>query len=188
MDIKTLCLGILSLGPASGYEIRKQFEDGPFAYFYDAGFGSIYPALNRLSAEGLVSCTEMPQEGRPDKKVYSVTDAGLEAFRAALHRPPAPDKMRSEALVALFFGHLLDVEPRRSVYDAYLTRLREHVRFLSDDELCREAGMADLPGHRFVNGFGLAIYRAALEFMEDNRHMLFDDESAVPPAKTGTDA
>ena len=30
MDVKTLCLGVLSRGPHTGYEIRKQFEDGPF--------------------------------------------------------------------------------------------------------------------------------------------------------------
>jgi len=48
MDVKTLCLGVLSLGDASGYEIRKMFEEGPFAHFHHASFGSIYPALSPL--------------------------------------------------------------------------------------------------------------------------------------------
>ena len=50
MDVKTLCIGILSLGDASGYEIKKQLEER-FSFFYDASFGSIYPALNKLQKE-----------------------------------------------------------------------------------------------------------------------------------------
>ena len=48
MDVQTLCLGSLTLGEASGYEIKKLFEEGPFAYFYHASYGSIYPALGNL--------------------------------------------------------------------------------------------------------------------------------------------
>jgi len=55
MDVKTLCLGVLSRGTASGYEIKKQCEEGPFAHFYAAGFGSIYPALNALLNNRLIS-------------------------------------------------------------------------------------------------------------------------------------
>ena len=57
MDVKTLCLGVLCehWGKASGYEIRKLLkEEGAFSHFVDAGYGSIYPALNKLSDEGLV--------------------------------------------------------------------------------------------------------------------------------------
>jgi len=39
MDVKTLCLGVLNRGEASGYEIKKQCEEGPFSHFYAAGFG-----------------------------------------------------------------------------------------------------------------------------------------------------
>src|SRR3546814_8991519 len=34
MDAKTLCLGVLSRGAASGYEIKKAFEEGPFSHFH----------------------------------------------------------------------------------------------------------------------------------------------------------
>ena len=39
MDIRTLCLGILTWGDASGYEIKKIFEDR-LSYFYEASYGS----------------------------------------------------------------------------------------------------------------------------------------------------
>jgi hypothetical protein len=51
MNVKTLCLGILSFGEASGYEIKKKVEEGLFSHFIDASYGSIYPALTQMLAE-----------------------------------------------------------------------------------------------------------------------------------------
>ena len=64
MNIRTLCLGILSLGEASGYEIKKDIEEGLFGHFIEASFGSIYPALNQLAAEGHVTVREQEQTGK----------------------------------------------------------------------------------------------------------------------------
>jgi DNA-binding PadR family transcriptional regulator len=187
MDVKTLCLGVLTLGEASGYEIKKAFEEGPFAHFHAAGFGSIYPALNRLGAEGLVTCNEETQAGRPAKKVYRITPAGMAAFREALGKAPSRDTVRSECLFILFFGHLLAEAQRRRVFEQYLGTFAERVSRMSEIDL------AGLPGdRRFVCGFGLAIYRAAIAYMEDNRDLLFDDGTAaddgaasVPATGTG---
>ena len=52
MNIRTLCLGILSRGDATGYEIKKMAEEGLFSHFVEASFGSIYPALTRMTDEG----------------------------------------------------------------------------------------------------------------------------------------
>src|SRR3546814_13530763 len=79
MDAKTLCLGVLSRGAASGYEIKKAFEEGPFSHFHQASFGSIYPALNALSADGLVAGRAQAQQKRPAKKIYSLTPKGRNA-------------------------------------------------------------------------------------------------------------
>ena len=62
MDVRTICLGILTRGDATGYEIKKLFEDDGYQHFVEASFGSIYPALNRLTEEGYVSVREESQE------------------------------------------------------------------------------------------------------------------------------
>jgi DNA-binding PadR family transcriptional regulator len=99
MDAKTLCLGVLAKGDASGYEIKKAFEEGPFAHIHPTSFGSIYPALAKLTDEGLVSCTELAQDKRPDKKVYAMTESGRRAlvtelgprpFGLSVHPVPRP--------------------------------------------------------------------------------------------------
>jgi PadR family transcriptional regulator AphA len=161
-DIKTICLGALSFGDATGYEIRKQFEEGPFAYFYDASFGSIYPALTKLLADGLVTCTTETQVGRPTKKIYSITDDGHAALRVALAQPPKDHKLRSDFLAALFFGHLLDRDQRAQAYDAYCDFYRDALSKLgcNDERSLR---------HDLIQGFGKRVYEAALEYLEEHR-------------------
>src|SRR5262245_954062 len=73
MDARVLCLGALHFGDASGYEIKKLFEEGDFRFFYETSFGSIYPALSRMVEDGLALVSEQAQDKRPDKKVYSIT-------------------------------------------------------------------------------------------------------------------
>lgn len=165
MDVRTLCLGVLSLGNASGYEIKKRLEES-FRHFYDASFGSIYPALNRLQDDGLVDCTHEAQSKRPDKKVYSLTTEGRLALVRELAEQPSTDRIRSEFLVAMMFADLL---PARHVSDLIDHRIAEHQACV--DELKEKEDRAT-PAQRFVAGYGRALYEAAIAYLSDNRHLV----------------
>ena len=164
MDVRTLCLAVLSAGDASGYEIRKALQEPPLGQFQDAAYGSIYPALSKLSEEGLVSGTAFSQEKRPDKKVYSLTSAGEMALRSALLVAPTPDKFRSDFLLLLYLADRLPVEFARQLVDQ---RISEYEGRLERMENCGEC--LEHPGHRFVHGFAQSLYRAALAYLNDNR-------------------
>jgi DNA-binding PadR family transcriptional regulator len=174
MDVKTLCLGVLVLGDASGYEIKKHFEEGPFSYFHAAGFGSIYPALGALLAEGLVACREVAQDGRPAKKIYSITESGRRAFRRELGKSPNPDSYRSEALFMMFFGDLLDADHLAGVYEHHVGVHRGRVACLSDPD-CKVMSHAQ----QFVRGLGLAVSNAIVTYMENNKGILFGAGDAI---------
>lgn len=169
MDAKTLCLGALICGDASGYEIRKLYEEGPFSAFHQVGYGSIYPALNRLQAEGLATVTELEQDGRPDKKVYTITEAGRRAFTDALRSAPTVDKFRSDTLFILSFGELLPADVRTAVLDAYAA---EHQARLEAIDACGLDDEAATPGRLFVRNFGRAIYATIIRYIAENRHLL----------------
>ena len=130
MDVKTLCLGVLTLRDMTGYEIKKHFEDS-FAHFFVAGYGSIYPALSELTRAGLVSCQDVAQAKRPDKKVYSITDAGRAQLATSLAETPPRHKIRSEFLVLLYFAHLMTRERLAEVLD-------ERVRDIDEMLVCME--------------------------------------------------
>ena len=175
MDVKTVCLGVLTLGDATGYEIRKLFEEGPFQHFTDAGFGSIYPALNKLHGEGLVTCEELSQSGRPDKKIYSITEEGRASFATAIRKAPGPDMFRSDFLLSLFFEHFL---PRDLVAGAVDQHIEWYRAKLERMQSCDPTGWG--AGPMFVNRFGQAVYTAALAFLEKNRSKLIEAAADSP--------
>ena len=172
MDTRTLCLGVLSLGEMSGYDIKKCLEVS-FRHFFQASYGSIYPALAELARKGYVRVRTIAQEGRPDKKVYSITPAGLEALRAELAGTEPRHRVRSEFLVLMFFAHHLPPERLAEVIDQMIARWE---RILFEDlavfEKEEEAapGVGDLePGMRFALGFGRTVLAAALAYVRRQR-------------------
>ncbi|MBM3549239.1 MAG: PadR family transcriptional regulator [Alphaproteobacteria bacterium] len=171
MDVRTFCLGVLSLGDATGYEIKKQAEDGPFSHFYKAGFGSIYPALARLAADGLIVGRDETQAGKPDKRIYAVTPAGRAALADALtdHATgiAVPDDIRSEFLFLMFFAHLMPPHRVARQIDAHIALYRECLDHI--EERAKDPAAGQLPGHVFVRGVGLAVYRAFHDYLRDNR-------------------
>lgn len=175
MDTKTLCLGVLARGAASGYEIKKAFEDGPFGHIHEASFGAIYPALTRLDAAGLVICREMAQDKRPDKKVYSITEAGRQALYEALLAPPGRDRRRSDFLFILFFAQLLPPERLARLVDQ---RIAHYRNALAEMERCDLSGQP--AGESFVHGLGVSVYRAAADYLEANRDRLLAEVSPAP--------
>lgn len=168
IDVKTLCLGVLSRGDASGYEIRKEFEDGPLSHFSDAGFGSIYPALRRLLDDGHITMLPHSGDGRPDKKMYRITASGRHLLYQTLTRTPAPDKLRSDLMFILSFGHLL---PPRHLDRIIGDRISDYRRAIAALETQEKMALRT-PGERFVEGMGLVIYRAVADYLEEHRHEL----------------
>lgn len=174
MDAKTLCLGVLSLGDASGYEIKKAFEEGPFSHIHVASFGSIYPALNALVVEGMAVAREIAQHKRPDKIVYAITEKGRDALRLSLSAEPARDKVRSDFLFGLFFAQEITPELVAARLDERIGWYRES---LARMEACAASSQTWAAGPRFVHGLGKAVYEAALDYLEENQDRLIDDIS-----------
>jgi len=168
MDVRTLCLGTLMLGDSTGYEIRKMFEEGPFHHFLEASYGSIYPALTRLTEEELVTCHAEQQEKRPDKKVYSITRKGRKAFTDALMEPLAEDKFRSEFLFVMLFAHLLTPERVSALIDEKLAEYQQQ-----NDRIEAETEIP-APGTIFVRELGWHMHKAYIDYLSSHRHLVED--------------
>lgn len=179
MDVKTACLGILSLGDATGYEIKKQFEDGPFSHFFQAGFGSIYPALNGLLADGLVTRSDQEPTGRADRKAYAITPAGRQALRKALAEPAPSDKIRCDTLVMLSFAEWMSDAHRAEVFDFYVQEYRDRAQRLDEN-----APPDDASHRAVITGLGRAIYATIAEYMTENRERFL--EAADQEARDST--
>ena len=75
MALPHVILVSLSEQSGSGYELARRF-DRSIGYFWSATHQQIYRTLRTMEDDGWVHVTPVAQQGRPDKKVYTVADAG----------------------------------------------------------------------------------------------------------------
>jgi DNA-binding PadR family transcriptional regulator len=96
-------LGMLSIEPMSGYEIRRNMEDST-NYFWKESDGQLYPTLERLVKEKKITYEGVRRHGARASKVYKITELGHEALQLWLEDPSCVLLIRSEFLLKIFFG------------------------------------------------------------------------------------
>ena len=102
-------LGLLAIESMSGYDLGQMIR-GSVRHFWNESYGQIYPNLKELARGGFVRCKTERQRGKPDRRVYSITEKGRERLREWLAVPPQPEIPRNELLLKLFFGQQVDAE------------------------------------------------------------------------------
>jgi PadR family transcriptional regulator AphA len=176
MNVRTLCLSILYDGEATGYEIRRLCTEGECAYFVEASYGSIYPALAKLEDEKLVTSRTEHQTGKPAKKVYSITDAGRAAFAEELTGALGDDVFRSPFLLFARFAHILPRELVEARANEFLQRTVESHQKL--DKALKEHSSS--PCDAWVINYGRAIMEVAEQHMRSHMHELITLARAEP--------
>ncbi len=106
MDLSTtsyLLLGMVALGPMSGYDI-KQMADASTRHFWQISYGQIYPELKALEKAGMVHAAEAARGSR-QRTLHQLTDTGTEALADWVSDPTvSPVELRDEMLLKLFFS------------------------------------------------------------------------------------
>ena len=184
MDVKDLCLGALTYGDATGYDIKKFFESS-LGHCFLAGYGSIYPALAELTEEKLVTARTVPGHGGPSRKVYHLTAAGKKAFLAELGKTNPQHKVKSEFLVLMHFAHLLPPAQLDAILDQRLEEIDRQLGLIQSMERGGMAGDAGGSGARFVSGFGKAVMQAAGDYIRTHRHSLSKGGVGTLSTRTG---
>jgi DNA-binding PadR family transcriptional regulator len=98
MSLRDAVLAALLEGESSGYDLAKSF-DASVANFWMATPQQLYRELDRLAEQGLIQARVVHQERRPNKRMFSLTDAGHDAIRQFTAKAPKPCAIRDELLV-----------------------------------------------------------------------------------------
>ncbi|HUW66177.1 MAG TPA: PadR family transcriptional regulator [Spirochaetia bacterium] len=109
MSLKHALLGFLNYAPMTGYELKQHF-DGSIRHFWNSSLSRIYPMLGEMENEGLVTMEMQVQDGRPNRKVYHMTQAGREELQGWLRTPLDQQPVREPFLIKVFFGANLTKE------------------------------------------------------------------------------
>lgn len=128
MALSHAILAALIDGESSGYDLAKSFDVG-VANFWSATPQQLYRELDKLESEGLVQARLVQQERRPNKRLFTITDAGRTAVEGFIATPPKPTAIRDELLV--------QVESMRRSDTAAIREKVAHQRALSQHKLER---------------------------------------------------
>jgi DNA-binding PadR family transcriptional regulator len=119
MALRNALLATLLEGEASGYDLSKGF-DASVANFWMATPQQLYKELEAMEAQGLVTARVVEQHRRPNKRLYSLTDAGLAALHAFTAQPAKPTAIRDELLVKVQAADIGDAAAVRAAIAEHL--------------------------------------------------------------------
>jgi DNA-binding PadR family transcriptional regulator len=121
MALRHAVLAALLEGEASGYQLAKRF-DVSVANFWSATPQQLYRELEQLERAGLLSGRVVEQHRRPNKRVFTLTEAGREELHAFTAQPARPTAMRDDLLVKL---QAVDAGDQEAVREALSVRLEQ---------------------------------------------------------------
>ena len=144
---KYAIMGMLSMGPVSGYDIKKRFEKS-LSYFWSESYGQIYPILKKLAKQGLQDWMVQPV----DRQIG-----------------------RHEILLKLFFGqhvspadNIRQVEHFRKLQSKNLEEIKATKKVLNADYKDNPA----LPYWLITVKYGLQVNRAYLRWCKETLAVL----------------
>lgn len=118
MSVKNALLGLLAHHPSHGYELHDAFEAMVGGeQNWDLKPAQVYSTLTRLEKQGLIVEESIEQDGGPEKRVYTLTDAGHKALARWFAVPVGGNHQRDEFFLKLMISLAAkDGDPRQVIY------------------------------------------------------------------------
>ena len=131
MSLAHTILATLGSESYSGYDLWKKFSQTS-KYYWQATQQQIYRELGKLEKDGAITSELIPQENRPNKKLYQVTEAGIEKLKTWLLEPSEPMSIREELLVKVIAAKLVpktvilqEIERHHQIHSQQLSVYKE---------------------------------------------------------------
>ncbi len=113
-------LGLLNYQEMTGYEVMEVFRDS-LRFFWSAQTSQIYRELQEMEKKSWVSKIVVPQQGKPDKNIFSITEKGREALLNWLGEEKLGTSIKQSVLMKVFFMG----ERSKEESISYFKRLKE---------------------------------------------------------------
>jgi DNA-binding PadR family transcriptional regulator len=142
MYSEILILAMLRQGPRHGYELKKDI-DRALGGMVTLNNKTLYLALKRFEEMGAVTRQVIPQEGKPNRHLYELTERGIELLQASLRDFPASQAANdAEFFTRVAFFDYLEVPEREAILTSRLAYLEgclsylQTMQHLADTEEC----------------------------------------------------
>ena len=147
MSVSRTLLGLLETGSTHGYDLKRA-HDELFRSERPLAYGQVYATLARLLKHGLVSVEGSEAGEGPDRKRYTITDAGVSDVDEWLRTPERPAEYLQNTLYTKVLVALMSHRSAAEILDAqraeHLIAMREYTRRkqtgdLADQLICDHA-------------------------------------------------
>jgi DNA-binding PadR family transcriptional regulator len=148
----------------SGYDIKSLFNG--LSWLIDTpSYGSLYPTLHSLLEEELVSVEVEPSEGRPPRKLYSITSSGRQALDTWLEEPTTSEPSIRSFVRQLFMASSLSEDELVSQLTRRRSQIMDYLGTSNDNGKESEERSRD-QRQQLVHDYGSAIARAELAWLD----------------------
>lgn len=180
MSLEYAILGFLNYHPYTGYDLKKIF-DSSVQHFWLADQSQIYRTLSRLTEQGYAVMEKVPQEDRPDRKVYHITESGREELMRWLSGPTPMGSPHSAPLIQVFFAGQFSDQEALVKFEEYASIMRSILA--QYDQVKDHMGpfLEEIPSER-EHFFWLLTLENGIAVMQAN---LAWAESAIERIKSG---
>lgn len=128
--LKYIILGLLEKQELTGYDIKKIFEE-EIGEFWQAKHSQIYPELQKLKEQKLISFRTEIVGSKLEKKYYTITDSGKLDLNEWISSP-TPDLLatKDEFILKLYFIGNKDDKKLKKMFDEQIFLHQEKVEHL----------------------------------------------------------
>jgi PadR family transcriptional regulator AphA len=155
--MNTLSFGLLCILAThnyTGYDLMLKIQP-----FWQAKHSQIYPLLAKLEKEGLVQFVQVQQTDKPDKKIYSITEKGLDELKEWITQSTSEPVTRDELKLKAYCISIVDDSVIKTLFEErelmYIEKLKKYKKYY--DELLQKASDGKESFNRHSPKFGVYI-------------------------------
>ncbi|MBV9386084.1 MAG: PadR family transcriptional regulator [Chroococcidiopsidaceae cyanobacterium CP_BM_ER_R8_30] len=178
MSLAHVILGLLQQQERTGYDLKTGCFDDCIAHLWQADQAQIYRTLDKLEEQGWTSCTVKIQHDRPNRKLYSVTEAGKAELLRWLQTSQVLPIVREPLLVQLYFAAQLPNEAIIYLLEQALEAHREKLaqcEAISRSPLDDPAASRDQVMHQLVLDLLSRREQLYLDWLKDTIEVIHAD-------------
>lgn len=178
LTIEHALLGFVYEHPTHGYELYQQLSEPTGLWqVWRLKQSQLYALLTKLEEAGYLAMTLQPQDARPSRKIYSLTDRGRSAFLHWLTTPVGHGRqIRVEFRAKLFFAYR---HSRPAVITLLEAQTNACQQWLTDLRAQAEPGLAPDTFAYAVHQFRLSQLESFLAWLTTCRQALLASAETV---------
>lgn len=170
MALEHAILVALAERASTGYDLARRF-DKSIGQFWTATHQQVYKVLGRMESAGWLESTHVAQEGRPDKKVYDLTEDGRSELREWISRPADAEAARSDLAVKIRGASYGDPASVADEVRRHRAAHAERLEFYLANEKHEFPDPSALHGHRLhqwlVLRGGISLERGLIDWYDE---------------------